>query len=264
RLGQTQISPELPELRINFSAGVAMYQPEEQIADTVHRADLALYEAKEAGRAQSRLASFDAAAAKSARAAVAVAGNLAGAPPGAPLRPLPEGLPALPALAVPMADETAPVADAPLERDEQLADGSAQAAPLRHVWLLGRDSRHRSWTARSMVGALPYFFGVLSALYLVEVDSMQADIAWKVALGLILTPALMYGLVRSGCTARLDDPTITLAQMLMATTWTAVLYVTTSHAHSAQLIFLVMLMTISVCNMRRGGAWTVCLYAMAV
>lgn len=49
-LRDTVVSPQVPELRVSFSAGVACHALHEAVSDTVNRADQALYAAKAAGR----------------------------------------------------------------------------------------------------------------------------------------------------------------------------------------------------------------------
>ncbi|MES2089617.1 MAG: GGDEF domain-containing protein, partial [Pseudomonadota bacterium] len=56
QLADTPASPQVPSLRVSFSAGVAFHRVGDAITHTINRADEALYEAKSAGRAQSRLA----------------------------------------------------------------------------------------------------------------------------------------------------------------------------------------------------------------
>lgn len=52
---QVQVSNQVPELRANFSAGVAAHKPHENLAALIDRADQALYAAKAAGRGISRI-----------------------------------------------------------------------------------------------------------------------------------------------------------------------------------------------------------------
>jgi diguanylate cyclase len=59
-LQATLVSPEHPELRAAFSAGVACVRGEEPVAQALRRADEALYEAKAAGRGTTRLAAMSA------------------------------------------------------------------------------------------------------------------------------------------------------------------------------------------------------------
>lgn len=49
-LTRTPASSHVPELRVRFSAGLSRYRPGEAVADTIERADRALYSAKGAGR----------------------------------------------------------------------------------------------------------------------------------------------------------------------------------------------------------------------
>lgn len=49
---QQQVVPSLPMMRIGFSSGVTLLRGGEAAAQAIHRADLALYEAKDSGRGQ--------------------------------------------------------------------------------------------------------------------------------------------------------------------------------------------------------------------
>lgn len=49
-LADYEITPHIPELRIRFSCGLSRYRGGEAVADTIERADRALYAAKTAGR----------------------------------------------------------------------------------------------------------------------------------------------------------------------------------------------------------------------
>ena len=55
-LAQRQVTAELPELRVAFSAGVASHKARHRLDDTLERADRALYLAKNEGRDRSLLA----------------------------------------------------------------------------------------------------------------------------------------------------------------------------------------------------------------
>ncbi len=46
----TEVSPQAPQLRVSFSAGITTYRPDESIDDALGRADQALYAAKGQGR----------------------------------------------------------------------------------------------------------------------------------------------------------------------------------------------------------------------
>ena len=48
--GSTEVSPQAPQLRVSFSAGITSYRPGEAIDDALARADQALYAAKAKGR----------------------------------------------------------------------------------------------------------------------------------------------------------------------------------------------------------------------
>ena len=50
--GQTEVSPQAPQLRVSFSAGITTYRPGESIDEALARADQALYAAKAQGRNQ--------------------------------------------------------------------------------------------------------------------------------------------------------------------------------------------------------------------
>jgi len=56
-----QVSQQVPDLRITFSAGYAMWQQGETIDHLMSRADKALYQAKNGGRDQFKLAEITAA-----------------------------------------------------------------------------------------------------------------------------------------------------------------------------------------------------------
>lgn len=49
-LTSAMVCPELPAMRVSFSAGIAQFEPGEALNQAIERADVALYEAKRAGR----------------------------------------------------------------------------------------------------------------------------------------------------------------------------------------------------------------------
>lgn len=242
----------VPALRVSYSAGVAPYRPGESIVTTISRADDALYEAKAAGRAQSRLAP------------VADAGVGAGDRAAPALACVTSMDPALAADAATIATPP-PVRAGATRADAAKADASADLAPAGpRSWVLGRDLKQRRSVARTLVGSSPYLFSLLALAYATHVRQVEASTAWPLAWGLVLTPLLMFALVRSGQTRHLADPAITLVQMLVALTWGTALYATMGQAHAAQLMNLVMALTVAVCNMRWRQAWIACGYAVVL
>lgn len=53
KLSRQPLLPDRPELKVSFSAGIAALQANETMGNAINRADLALYQAKKAGRGQS-------------------------------------------------------------------------------------------------------------------------------------------------------------------------------------------------------------------
>ncbi len=260
----TPVSPQVPALRVNFSAGVACYDVHEAVGDTINRADQALYAAKAAGRAQSQLAATPVADDLPYVPALDSAAHHAPRHPAVsdtPSTPLSATETALAAAAQAPAGE-APVAD--VEADAEPAGGGDTPARPRLAWLLGHERRPRSWVARTLIGSTPYAFSLLALAYASRVGLLPTELAQALAAGLFATPVLIYTAVRAGWTARLADPAITLIQMLVAMSWSGVLYATMGTAHEVLLMILILVMTIAVCNLRGRQSWIVCSYAMVL
>lgn len=252
QLATTPASNLVPQLRIAYSAGVALHQHGEHVNTTINRADAALYEAKAAGRTQSRLAPE------------APPGALATAwAPVAPMAPA-SALASVPAADLDRTTTQVLITPEPPSATPE-ADTLPEAPPAGPIaWLLGHDARQRLWVTRTLIGSSPYLFSLMSLGYATYLGLVPLLMAQWLAWGLTLTPALMYALVRSGCTRQLADPAITMVQMLVASTWGAGLYATMGAAHAAQLMNLVMVLTVAVCNMRWRHAWVVCIYSMVL
>lgn len=253
RLEDAQVSALAPQLRVSFSAGVAAYQGNEIIASTIDRADHALYEAKAAGRARTEIAS--------------------------------QLEPAQPLLVEPVSASSTllPPSDRSdgnrLSSEEQAQSSAASATnsppstpslekeaaiPERppFAWLLGTEFKQRRWVSRTLFSSAAYLIGLASLVFGAKVGLVAPAHAQVFATGLILTPLLVFAAVRSGLTQRLNDPAVTLVQILFGSTWACLLYATTSQAHATQLTVLVMVITIGVVNLKRRDAWVACLYAM--
>ncbi|MDE2402626.1 MAG: diguanylate cyclase [Burkholderiales bacterium] len=245
RLDLTDIpaAAEVPTLRVSYSAGLALYQNHELIGHTIERADQALYEAKAAGRAQSRLAPASVAAAAQSPQSSSTS-----------VHPSPS------ASETPIAKRNRSPLDVLNDKDAPLAD----AAPARLGWLLGHDPKQRLWVARSLLSALPYVFGVFSLAYSTQTGHLTPAAALTMALGLILTPTLLYGAIRSGWTQRLADPAITMAQVLVAGTWTLAMYAVGGPVRGALLITTVLILTVAACNMSPRKGWLACLYLLVI
>ncbi|MES2091254.1 MAG: GGDEF domain-containing protein, partial [Pseudomonadota bacterium] len=139
-----------------------------------------------------------------------------------------------------------------------------QTQPDRLSWLLGTDPTLRRVLIRTLMGYAPYLMALISVAYCVETGLMAVSHARYLALCLILTPTLMFAIVRSGVTQKLKDPALTLIQIMLATTATSALYATTSYAHAGQLMTLVMVLTVGVCNMSMRQSWITCIYAIGL
>jgi diguanylate cyclase len=248
-----QVSAQAPALRVSFSAGVTAYHGKEAIAHTIDRADLALYEAKAAGRACT----------KTAEQAMSTQPLEAPSLDAVTVSPLPEALKesSLPLGRPQVTTGTTDTNQTTAPPTEDSTDPKT-ASQVRFAWLLGTELKQRRWVSRTLISSAAYVVGLASVGFGAKVGLVATAHAQLLAIALLLTPVLMFSFVRSGLTSRLADPAITMVQILTATTWACVLYATTSHAHAAQLTALVMVITIGVVNLKRRQAWLACAYAI--
>lgn len=248
----------VPDLMVRFSAGVAQHQPGLPVDDTVGLADEALYAAKGAGRSQTRV---DPGWHRASRCS-STRPRAGPAVPGAP------GGPSVACeLATPEFPENGYLPRTSDGEDSTLTDEGRDMPPDgRHSWvrLLGEDARHRASVARTLMGFPPYLLSLVGVIYLWRTGYLAGPVARTLVAGLFLTPLLWYVAVRAGWTRRLRDPAIAPAHVVLGTLWCALLYATTQQAHAIQLIALVMVMAVAVCNMDKRQAWLACAFAMAL
>ncbi|MCW7539508.1 GGDEF domain-containing protein [Aquabacterium sp. A7-Y] len=186
-----------PGLKPTFSAGLCSHDPVRGVAATLERADQALYRAKAGGRDRIELALGEAAAPReaaqaSARPRLSAARRSADAPAARP----PAAAPLSPA--APRAAEARP------RRMQRAVD-----------LVLGQNARVRIVMPRCLLSAIMYVACITALLTYILPEQLLTPAQGRVLLIHNLIGCVVpLTLVRSGLTARLRDPGITLLYML--------------------------------------------------
>ena len=137
------------------------------------------------------------------------------------------------------------------------------SSPQRLAWLLGRDRRMQPIIASTLIASIPYWAGVALLFYGAAFGLIAREFLAPLVLGIAGTPLGLYVALRSGWTQRFADPSITLAQVLIAVSWNALLYALVGQARVAELTLMMMTLAIGVLHMEARAARMAGLYAVA-
>ncbi len=258
-------------LCLSFSAGVAGHDTTCTLAQTLERADRALYNAKDLGR--DRTVTDGAHASQPAPAVDA----------RPPQPPRPDAADAAPAPTAPsrVQDTTTFLASAGptegditlFESDDAPADTHAHRdgwrGAARRLWravvdaVMGADATQRE-RLRLPVMAIPVrLFCVVAVIWFAlpakYIGSPQ--VAFTVGYELVCM-LVFYGLIRSGLTARWRDPSLVLAQMLAALTVVAYAYVVAPTLRASLLHLMCVILVFGMVTLRTVASRTAGVYAV--
>jgi diguanylate cyclase len=260
-----------PGLRLSFSAGVASHDTTGALAQTLERADRALYNAKDLGR--------DRTVTDGHQAGRSAPGNAAAAqqqpPPHSPA-PAPARVSAAPAHVVDVPAFTA--AAIPTEGDITLfesddslrpTDASDWRSTTRRLWrglchgVMGADAAQREHLRLYMIGLPAHLFWVAAVIWF----ALPAQYIGAAQGGLVVAYEMcwvvaFYTLIRSGVSARWRDPSLVLAQILASLTVVAYGYVVAPSLRASLLHAMCVILVFGMVTLRTAASRTAGLYAV--
>jgi diguanylate cyclase len=257
-------------LRLSFSAGVASHDATGSLAQTLERADRALYNAKDLGRDRT------------------VIDGQHSVPPARlpdPLAEPPQQQPAS-AAAAPLSMSQPSMVDTPglSEHDSQAqgditlfeaaepdtgADSQAKPSVWRRLWqrvcrwVLGRDATRREHLRLPLIAMPVHLFWVAMVIgFAIPGQYVGPSQGWTVVAYELSCVLLFYGLIRSGLSARWRDPSLVLEQMLAALTVAAYGYVVAPSLRASLLHLMCVILVFGMVTLRTLASRVAGVYAV--
>ena len=194
-----------PDLQVSFSGGVAQHQEPFSLAQTIERADAALYRAKESGRDRIEV---DPTVASTPRQQAGIA-----MPSPSPSHRVAPHVAVLP--------RTAPSTQA---RRKPPAARRPSALTRLGDWILGVDPKVRLSTQLCLVSSALYVCWIMGLLYSDRAGYMTPGVTEFVIAYYVIGMVAFYPLVRSGLTAAWQDMGLVQAQILWGASSLMIVY----------------------------------------
>lgn len=128
--------------------------------------------------------------------------------------------------------------------------------------ILGRDARQQAYVLRTMMASVSYLIGCVIAETALFSGIAGPQEARTFEFFSVLTAVLSYWLVRSGMTRWLEDPGLTIVQMLVGETMAAIAYCQFHEFRGAMLALDVAVISFGIFNLNRCRQWMMSLYAL--
>jgi diguanylate cyclase len=270
--------PALAEgLRLSFSAGVAAHASGQGVAQTLERADRALYNAKDMGRDRTVTAAMAAADvpldAPAARASPAVPAPDETAPDETAFAAVGPS-----AWVADMATSTMPrmarmpvatPAFSPVEGDITLFESAGETTPALPRWragwqrlcaalgrlVMGRDAAVREHLRLPLMAVPAHLFWMAAVLWFaIPTQHIGHALGYTVVAYELACVLVFYGLIRSGITAQWRDPSLVLAQMLAALAVAACGYVVAPTLRASLLHLICVVLVFGMVSLRPAAS----------
>lgn len=137
--------------------------------------------------------------------------------------------------------------------DEE-ASGQAGRRPAL-AWLLGHDRALRVRVLHTLASVMVHLLCVSLIWFGVNNGWTRPGSALLLTGFMVPSCLVFYGLIRSGWSERLADPSMTLAQVLVAQVWICGAYAVTNEAHGAMLVLFALVMFFSLFSMDSSSAF---------
>lgn len=128
--------------------------------------------------------------------------------------------------------------------------------------LLGSNPAYHWLVQRSAFGSFPYLVSILSVVFAVYRGLCDASPGWLLCAGMLGTVVGFHVALRSGWSQRFQDPSLSLAGVLMGMSWTALVYAFGGAAHATQLLLLGLVMALGVFSLEARHLRLTCLYGV--
>jgi diguanylate cyclase len=257
-----------PGLRLSFSAGVACHDSTGTLAQTLERADRALYNAKDLGRDRTVTDGHQSSGHTPAAASVATS-----------IGPLPAAASAAPARVGDTSGFIAPAQSAEAaEGDITLfeSDDTTGQAPagdwrgaMRRLWralgnaVMGADAARREQMRLPLLAVPVHLFWVVMVIWFaLPAQYIGRTQGWLVVAFELGSVVVFYGLIRSGLSLRWRDPSLVLAQMLSALTVVACGYVMAPSLRASLLHLMCVILVFGMVTLRTAASRTAGIYAV--
>ncbi len=113
------------------------------------------------------------------------------------------------------------------------------------------EPKQRQWIARALITDAIYAVCIGLLSYTVYIGYTKPNEALRLTMGMIVSNAIIYALLRSGWNKKCDDPTLAFPQVLTAQTWIAGAYGITGTLHASVLLLLALVYGIFNLNARQ-------------
>jgi diguanylate cyclase len=256
-------------LRLSFSAGVAGHDATSTLAQTLERADRALYNAKDMGRDRTvtdgQHDGQQTPAADPPPHAPSPDRSNHAAPAAVAATPAQEAsTPSFIASAIPAEGDITL-----FEPDDTSGHANDWRRTTRRMWralgnvVMGADAATREHLRLPLISFPVHLFWVAAVIWFaLPAQYIGATQGWLVVAYELSCVAVFYGLIRSGLSARWRDPSLVLAQMLAAMTVAAYGYVVAPTLRASLLHLMCVILVFGMVTLRTVASRTAGIYAV--
>lgn len=128
--------------------------------------------------------------------------------------------------------------------------------------LQGANPAYRELVRRNAIGLIPYGVCIVLIVFAIHRGLCDARPGWWLCIGMAGTAAAFHMALRSGWSQRFKDPSLSFAGVLVAMSWTVLVYVFGGALQATQLLFLGLTMGVSVFYMNASGIRLACAYGV--